>query len=132
MWLLDTNAWIAYLNPRPSPIKKRIAETPIEQLYICDVVKSELYYGAYKSARVAENKANIEQIFGIIANLTLDQACADHIGRVRGVLAQQGAPIGPYDVMIAAIALRYDVTLVTHNTREFARVPDLRLEDWQL
>lgn len=132
MWLLDTNAWIAYLSPRPSPIKTRIASMASTELYICDVVKSELYYGAYKSARVAENKANIERLFTVIANLTFDQVCADYVGQIRHVLAQQGTPIGSYDVMIAAIARRYDRVLVTHNTREFERVPHLRLEDWQL
>jgi tRNA(fMet)-specific endonuclease VapC len=49
MWLLDTNAWIAYLERKPNPIKTRIAQTPENQIVMCDIVKAELLYGAYKS-----------------------------------------------------------------------------------
>ncbi len=59
MWLLDTNAWIAYLNKKPSPIQSRILATPIDELRLCDVVKAELYYGAYKSLKVTENVARL-------------------------------------------------------------------------
>ena len=51
-------------------------------------------------------------------------------GEIRSYLNRQGTPIGPYDLQIAAIALAHELTLVTHNTREFSRVPDLALEDW--
>ena len=52
-------------------------------------------------------------------------------GSIRAALEQAGTPIGPNDLLIAAIALAYDLTLVTHDTGEFSRVPGLRIEDWQ-
>ena len=60
MWLLDTNAWIAYLERKPNPIKTRIAQTPENQIVMCDIVKAELLYGAYKSTRVEQNLAKLE------------------------------------------------------------------------
>lgn len=66
-----------------------------------------------------------------LPTVPFDIAAARHFGTVRASLSRQGQMIGPYDLQIAAIALANDLTLVTHNTREFARVPDLRLEDWE-
>jgi tRNA(fMet)-specific endonuclease VapC len=51
-------------------------------------------------------------------------------GDIRAFLAKQGTPIGPYDLQIAAIAIANDLTVVTNNTREFERVPGIKLEDW--
>jgi tRNA(fMet)-specific endonuclease VapC len=59
-----------------------------------------------------------------------DDAAAEEYGRLRAALAAQGTPIGPNDMMIAAIALAHDLTLVTHNIREFGRVKNQNLEDW--
>jgi len=55
-----------------------------------------------------------------------------HFGDIRAHLSSQGTPIGPYDLQIAAIAVAHDLTVVTQNTREFARAPGLKLEDWLL
>ena len=63
--------------------------------------------------------------------LPLDSAAAEIAGRVDANLARQGLRIGPYDTRIAAITLANDLTLITHNTREFSRVVGLRLLDWE-
>ena len=62
----------------------------------------------------------------------LDDRAAEEYGKVRAHLAALGTPIGPNDLLIAAIALANQMTLVTHNTTEFSRVPGLSLEDWEL
>jgi len=62
--------------------------------------------------------------------LPFDDKAALNLGDMRAYLAKQGTPIGPYDLQIAAIAITHSLTVVTHNTREFARVPGLNLEDW--
>lgn len=130
MWLLDTNAWIAYLNPRPNPVRERILEHP-GRVLLCDVVKAELLFGAYRSTQVERNLGTLRTLFEAVDSLPFEGRAADACGRVRATLQQQGRPIGPYDMQIAATALANDLTLVTHNTREFTRVPDLRLEDWE-
>jgi len=132
MWLLDTNAWIAYLDRKPNPVKERISQTPENQLLMCDVVKAELLYGAYKSARVEQNLAKLELLFSLVESLPFEGKAAAHFGEIRAYLAQKGTPIGPYDLQIAAVVRAQDLILVTHNTREFARVPDLKIEDWEI
>ncbi len=132
MWLLDTNAWIAYLGKKPSPVHQRVAAAPQGTVLLCDVVKGELLFGAYNSARQTENFTRLHTLFAVVDSLPFDGKAADHFGEIRAYLKKQGKPIGPYDLQIAAIARAYDLTLVTHNTDEFKRVPDLRLEDWEL
>ena len=95
-------------------------------------MKLELYYGAYNISRSAENLANLRNFFRDFDSLPFDGQAAEICGRVRAHLRALGTPIGSYDLQIAAIALAYNLTLVTHNTREFERVEDLRLEDWEV
>ena len=67
----------------------------------------------------------------MLESLPFDDPAAEIYGQLRTALEKQGKLIGPYDLLIAATALAHGVTLVTHNTEEFKRVPDLTLEDWQ-
>jgi len=130
-YLLDTNTCIRFLNPRSSAVPSHLAAVHQEEVAICQIVKAELYYGAYKSARRDANLALLAKFFDQFVSLPFDDRSAEAYGRLRAELARRGTPIGPNDLMIAAIALAYDLTLVTHNTAEFARVPGLRLEDWE-
>lgn len=128
-WLLDTNAVIAVLRDPAAPIGARIrAQVPAE-VAIGSIVLHELYYGAYRSARMAHNLALVEALRFIV--LEFDAADARAAGEVRAVLGKVSLPIGPYDALIAGQALARGLVLVTRNTREFARVPGLRLEDWE-
>ena len=131
MWLLDTNAWIAYLHPEPNPVKTHIAQHAESRILLCDVVKAELLYGAFKSSRMQQNLAKLNQLFSLVKSLPFDGRSALEFGEIRAHLSGQGTPIGPYDLQIAAIARANDLVLVTHNTREFSRVPFLKLEDWE-
>lgn len=131
MWLLDTNAWIAYLNSRPSPFKARIKSVAAGDIWLCDIVKAELYYGAFKSQRQAANLALLDELFHLFASLSFEGDAARQFGRIRADLARKGTPIGPYDLQIAAIALAHDLTLVTHNTAEYGRIDGLKFTDWE-
>jgi tRNA(fMet)-specific endonuclease VapC len=99
---------------------------------LCDVVKFELYYGAYRSSRQQQNLALLEQFFSEFQSLPFDGESAIVCDRIRTQLESKGTPIGAYDLQIAAITLAYDLTLVTHNLREFNRVENLKLEDWEI
>jgi tRNA(fMet)-specific endonuclease VapC len=129
IYLPDTNAWIAYVNPGASAVKARFRAHPPTDLLFCSVVKAELLYGAYRSSRRADNLRLLAVLFQQFASLPFEDAAADAYGRIRADLAAQGTPIGPNDLMIAAIALANNLILVTHNTREFARVTGLIIED---
>ncbi|WP_434151892.1 type II toxin-antitoxin system VapC family toxin [Methylocaldum gracile subsp. desertum] len=132
MWLPDTNVWIRYLNPAPSPVNQRFIEHLPESIVLCDVVKAELYFGAYKSQRREANLSLLETLFAQFVSLPFDGNAARLCGELRADLARKGKPIGPYDLQIAAVALANDLTLVTHNTVEFGRIDGLRLEDWEI
>jgi tRNA(fMet)-specific endonuclease VapC len=132
MWLPDTNAWIRFLNPQASPVKSHFSMRATADIFLCDVVKAELYYGAFKSTRCEANLALLETLNQNFPSLPFDSAAARHFGQIRAALGKAGTPIGPYDLQIAAIAVQQQLILVTHNTKEFMRIPELRLEDWEM
>lgn len=96
---------------------------------ISAIVAHELFCGAFKSRRATLNVALIDALQ--FAVLEFDKEDARQAGGVRAFLASKGRPIGPYDVLIAGQAVARNMILVTHNTQEFARVPGLRVEDWE-
>ncbi|MBC5795074.1 type II toxin-antitoxin system VapC family toxin [Sphaerospermopsis sp. LEGE 00249] len=130
-YLLDTNACIQILNSRNSPVTKRLLSIPVQEIYICTVVYSELYYGAYKSANVNKNLSHLENLLAEFVDLPLDRQAAKIAGQIRARLDSLGTPISPNYLLIAAIALANDLILVTHNTREFSRIESLKYEDWE-
>ena len=129
-YLLDTNAVIALLNESGSAVARRAHRHEPREIAISAIVAYELYYGAFKSQWVERNVALVDALEFVIVEF--DQEDARHAGEVRALLAVRGTPIGPYDVLIAGQARARDVVLVTHNTAEFDRVPNLRTEDWEL
>ena len=130
-YLLDTNACIQFLNLRNSAVEHRLATLDGTAVVICQIVKAELFFGAYKSARREANLALLDKFFNQFASVPFDDASAEEYGRLRAELARRGTPIGPNDLMIAATALAHGLILVTHNTAEFSRVADLHLDDWE-
>lgn len=131
-YLLDTNTCIHYLNGRSEPIKVRLMTVLPEEVALCSVVKAELFYGAMKSQKVERNLERIRHFVERFVSLPFDDQSVETYGRVRSQLEISGTPIGPNDLLIAAIALSHDVTLVTQNTNEFKRVDGLRIEDWDV
>jgi tRNA(fMet)-specific endonuclease VapC len=132
IYLLDTNTCISYINRKNMSVYQHIIALSPEDVGICDIVKFELYYGAYNSARTEENLENLRKFFGDFVSLPFDGQAAIICGSLRAQLKAIGTPIGSYDLQIAAIALANDLTLITHNTREFNRVDGLQVEDWEL
>lgn len=132
MYLLDTNACIRLLNKTSIPLIHRLQQHDPSEIRLCSVVKAELFYGARRSEKAAENLRTLQRFFAPFICLPFDDRCAEHYGIVRADLARAGTPIGPNDLMIAATAIANDLTLITHNTREFTRVVGLQIEDWEL
>lgn len=131
MWMLDTNACIALLNGTSAKLVEQLASRRPSEIRLCSVVKAELLFGAHKSERSGDNLRLLETFFARFASFPFDDRCAVECARLRHDLHLGGTAIGPNDLMIAAIAVANDVTLVTHNEREFARVVGLKVEDWQ-
>ena len=131
-YLLDTNVCVRYLNDPNSVVTRRVRVTPPEDIVLCSIVKAELFYGAMKSNNPQRTLAVQQQFLSQFISLPFDDHAAELYGRIRATLATQGTPIGPNDLMIAAIALANDATLVTRNVREFERVGGLTLENWEV
>lgn len=129
-YLLDANVVIGLLRDERSKLARRARRENPSDIAISAIVVHELFYGAYKSGRATQNAALIESLqFEVIA---FDKEDARQAAEIRAVLAAQGTPIGPYDALIAGQARSRDVILVTHNMKEFGRVPGLRCDDWQV
>ena len=132
--LLDTNSWVNHMRRGPnSKVTTRLASAPPGSIYLCSVVLGELIYGAFHSGpkHQAGNLALIADLRKQFVSLPFDDRASEEYGKVREYLASLGTPIGPNDLMIAAIGLANGLTVVTHNTTEFKRVPGLLVEDWQ-
>lgn len=131
MYLLDTNVLIAFMKGQHLVLMQRFTAVPCAHKYICTIVAAELLYGAEKSQQYEESLAKTNELLAYFPILTFDLDAARHFGEIRTHLARKAMPIGPYDLQIAAIARSRNLILVTHNTREFSRVPGLIIEDWQ-
>ena len=130
--LLDTNVCIHFMkNVYPQLTERLLSHDPAE-LLISSVTVFELEYGAEKSSWGEKAKTQLALFlapFNILPFTADDAAVA---GKLRRYLERRGTMIGPYDLQIAAQALSRNIPVVTHNTGEFRRVPDLQVEDWVL
>lgn len=134
-YLLDTDTCIYLLTGNQPGYQRNIlarldALPRNERPRISTIVLSELRYGVRKSRWRKANQTLLEKF---LLDFDVQDYGADATvlyGELRADLEKRGQPIGPLDMLIAAQALSLDATLVTHNTREFARVKGLRVEDW--
>ena len=129
MILLDTNICIHVINARPPGVLERFRQHRMGEIGLCSVVAAELAYCVAKSGS-PRNRQALEMFLAPLIILPFDEAALWAYGDLRSELERKGTPIGALDTMIAAHALSQQSTLVTNNTREFARVPGLALENW--
>lgn len=133
IYLLDTNAVIAILKGQPLAVRTRLKRVAPKATAIAlsSIVLFELWYGVARSERQRENTERL-RIFlsGAISVIPFDADDAATAGEVRAALEATGKPIDPYDLLIAAQALRLRATLVTANVSEFERVRGLVWQDW--
>lgn len=132
IYLLDTNVCIKYLNGSSQAIRNRLRTIDVKNIVVCSIVKAELFYGAIRSNNPERTLERQQQFLSLFISLPFDDEAAVVYGKIRATLAKNGTPIGSNDLQIAAIALLHDLTLVTHNTKEFSRVDKLKLEDWEI
>ncbi len=133
MICLDTNVVIAVINGRIPTVRDRVEAALVasETLAISVIVLFELWYGVTRSHRAQANARILSEFLASgLSVCDLDAEDAREAGEIRTTLTNAGTPIGPYDILIAAQARRRNARLVTANTREFLRVPGLRVEDW--
>jgi tRNA(fMet)-specific endonuclease VapC len=127
--LLDTNICVHVINAKPPAVLERFRQHRMGEIGLCSVVAAELAYGVAKSGS-ARNRQALEMFLAPLIILPFDEAALWAYGDLRAELERKGTPFGALNTMIAAHALSQQSTLVTNNTREFARVPGLALENW--
>ena len=128
-YMLDTDICIYTINERPAAVLRAFREFHSAGLGISSVTAAELFYGVARTGW----QRNLDALRRFLATLEVapfDALAAEVCGSMRAWLASQGTPIGPYDTLIAAHAHALGVTLVSNNTREFERVPGLKVENW--
>lgn len=128
--MLDTNTCIALIKRKPVNALQKFNEYQVGDIGISAVTLAELRYGVSKSQHQARNRAALDEFMLPLEVAAFDEQATVAYGVLRAALEKQGTPIGPLDTMIAAHALSLGVPLVTNNTREFNRVPELTIVDW--
>lgn len=125
--MLDTDISIYTIKRKPLEVR-RMFNIHSGHICISTVSLSELFFGAENSSNPQQNLTLIEGFIARLQVVDFDSAAAQHLAQLRVELKQQA--IGAYDAMIAAHARSLGLMLITNNTREFARVDGLRIENW--
>lgn len=128
-FMLDTNIVIYVIKRRPIEVMGIFNENA-GRMAISAITLSELFYGAERSAKVAQNLAVVEEFASLLEVLPYTAKASQHYGAIRSALEKVGRTIGVNDLHIAAHARSEGLTLVTNNLGEFERVPGLLAENW--
>ena len=129
-YLLDTNICIYIIKQSPSSVYDRFRKLRVGDIGISAITCYELQFGVAKSQRPEENQLVLTEFLAPLEVLDLPAAAAPKFGELRAHLEKKGTPVGNYDLMIATHAIFLDTILVTNNTREFKRIPGLKIENW--
>ena len=129
-FMLDTNICIYVIKKKPLDVFQKFSEYPVGEIGLSSVTVAGLFLGVLKSQNPEKNQSALEDFLLPLTILDFDYNSAMVYGAIRATLEKQGTLIGPLDMLITAHAKSQDITLVTNNTREFARVPELKFENW--
>jgi len=123
-YLLDTDILIAMLRDQYA-IREILVEVGLDDCAVSEESIAELYYGEFKKNDNTHNQVRfIENNFSVLPPSPIEY------GRIRAVLEKEGRPIDSMDLLIASAAISNNLILVTHNTKHFSRIPNLKIEDW--
>ncbi|MEB3180086.1 MAG: type II toxin-antitoxin system VapC family toxin [Nostocaceae cyanobacterium] len=129
MYVLDTNTLIYFFKGQ-GQVAQNFANVSAQEICIPTVVLFELQVGIAKSSSPTQRTQQLQQLLSRVNLVPFDRDAAVTAAQIRAQLEQQGSPIGQIDVLIAGTAVALQATLVTHNVKEFSRVPGLAIADW--
>ncbi len=129
-FMLDTDTCIALIKRKSAPVLRRLTALAPGEAGISAITLAELRFGVEKSAVRDRNDRALDAFVLPLEVADFDEAAAAAYGTVRSALEKAGTPVGPLDTQIGAHALSLGAALVTHNVREFRRVPGLTVVDW--
>lgn len=129
-FMLDTDTCSYIMKRSNDVLLKHLRKTPVSDVCISVITKSELLYGVEVSPRRQQDEAALNEFLRYVEVLDFPDEAAVHYAKIRAHLKSRGTMIGANDLFIAAHARNLGLTLVTNNTREFARIPELKVENW--
>ena len=130
-YLLDTNTCIRFINGRAPQIRDKMLTIDDSEIGISTIVQAEMFAGSARSQTPERSRHIQHEFFRRFTIVPFDEASALAYGEIRAFLEARGTPIGGNDLLIAATVVAHGLILVSHNTREFERIRDLKLEDWE-
>jgi tRNA(fMet)-specific endonuclease VapC len=130
-FLLDTNICIYLINRKPSSVRQHLELIPPNDVFISSITASELWYGVYKSKFVEKNTIALITFLSTINVLPFDEKASISYGEIRVAFEKSGEIIGANDLLIAAHALSLDYNLITNNEREFKKITQLKVLNWE-
>jgi tRNA(fMet)-specific endonuclease VapC len=128
--MLDTDICAFILRRSSDALMARIQAVPLRQQVMSVMTYAELLYGVQLSSKKKANQAAVDALSRHVAVLQWPQEAAGHYAEIRADLKKKGSMIGANDLLIAAHARSLDAIVVTNNTKDFARVKGLRIENW--
>ena len=129
-FLLDTNICIYIIKQKPPEVLQKFQAYDVGDIGISSITVAELQFGVEKSKFPFKNQQALTQFLLPLRIVNFDETAASIYGKIRARLETQGTPIGSLDTLIAAVAISSQITLITNNTKEFSRIPELKLENW--
>ena len=130
MYLLDTNICIYIIRKNPEQVVEKIKTLAPNEVKLSSVSLAELEYGVAKSIHRDRNRQALLHFVSAFDIVSFNPHDAEVFGMLRAGLERRGQVIGPYDMQIAAQALTRNLILVTNNTKEFSRIPQLKIDNW--
>ena len=129
-YFLDTNIIIYAIKGTFDQIKEHFKQVPMESIVIPNIVMAEIEFGAYKSSNYKKTIEKYNEFTNHFDKIGFSEKAAKTYGKIRSFLEKNGNLMGPNDLIVASIVISEDGVLVTHNTKEFAKVKNLKIEDW--
>ncbi|MGM0655054.1 MAG: type II toxin-antitoxin system VapC family toxin [Thermodesulfobacteriota bacterium] len=129
MYILDTNTLIYFFKNMGSVADRMFSKSP-KDIAISIITLYELGVGIEKSTNPEKRKTQLDTLVSRISVIPFAEKQSKCSAKIRARLESKGEPIGPLDILIAGTALSLNAVLVTHNTKEFERVEELKIEDW--
>ena len=128
-YVLDTNTLIYFFRGQGN-IAQHLWQHSPQDIGLPAIVLFELNVGIAKSTAPKKRMQQLQSLIEVVSILPFGKNEAASAAEIRVALEKRGTPIGPYDILIAATAAANQAILVTHNTKEFSRIPQLQIEDW--
>ena len=129
VYLLDTDI-IIYSLKGNEIVRRNLRLHLNDPIKISAVTLMELYYGAYKSKRVANNLAKIKTIENTLEIISISRELVEIFGILKSNLEKAGKPLDDFDLILASTAMTHNLTIVTNNEKHFRRIDGLKIENW--